>query len=526
MQLVPPINLFGNLVGAAVMFVWFAGVAPGVRSGTAQVFWERMGIFSALVIVVLAVVIPINLVWIVRPLLRQLKRLKLNSRDGILRPSAKMDLRLLVGRILDLPLKLSATTMAAWIGCALILDLLPRLIPHHYPWPPYVTHRIVAWVIIVGAPTTVLVVYFVMEWWLRRTAAEVFPHEALTELPASFRINVLPKLLVVTLLVGILPVALMSHVVLYSINDIQAGRESIGNFFQQMPGAVWFLLIWTIGLSVGLSVFMSKSVSEPLRYARSALDKLAKGNPEAIVPVVSNDDIGQMADQLNRMVRESRELDSIRDTFGRYLSAEVVEEILKSPAGVELGGELRTMTIMVADLRGFTSLSESLHPRVVLELLNRYLERMTDIIIAHEGTIDEFTGDGILVFFGAPRRLENHAKRAVVCALEMQESMHTLNRENLILKLPTLHMGIGVNSGELIVGNIGSEKRKKYGAVGSPINLAFRAEAHSAGGEVLLTPFVLERLNGEAEVESTREVQVKGLEKPLLLHRVVGLRDA
>jgi adenylate cyclase len=277
---------------------------------------------------------------------------------------------------------------------------------------------------------------------------------------------------------------------------------------------------------VGFSVFMSKSVSEPLRYARSALEKLARGDLDAIVPVVSNDDIGQMADQLNRMVTEHKELDSIRDTFGRYLSAEVVEEILKSPAGVELGGELRTMTIMVADLRGFTALAESHHPKVVLELLNRYLERMTDIIIAHEGTIDEFTGDGILVFFGAPRKMEDHARRAVICALEMQECMHGLNRENLILKLPTLHMGIGVNSGELIVGNIGSEKRKKYGAVGSPINVAFRVEALSDGGEVLLTPSVLDHLDAGVEVESTREAQVKGLEKPLLLHRVVRLSDA
>jgi adenylate cyclase len=377
----------------------------------------------------------------------------------------------------------------------------------------------------VGAPTTALSVHFVLEWWARRTTAEVFPHEVLASLPRSARINVLPKLLVVTLTVGTLPIALMSQIVLGSISDIQAGVQSPESFLAQMPQAIWFLLVWAVALATGLSVFMSKSVSQPLRYARAALGKLSKGDLDTIVPVVSNDDIGQMAEQLNRMVQEHKELDSLRDTFGRYLSQEVVEEILKSAGGVELGGELRTMTVMVADLRGFTSLAESHHPRVVLELLNRYLERMTDIIITYEGTIDEFTGDGVLVFFGAPRLMEDHARRAVACALEMQECMHALNRDNRDLGLPDLHMGIGINSGELIVGNIGSEKRKKYGAVGSPINVAFRVEGHSAAGEVLLTPTVYDHLDGRLEVDSTREVQLKGLEKSLLVYSVVGLSD-
>ena len=113
LQLVPPINLFGNLVGAGVMFVWFAGVAPGMRTDTTHIFWERMGIFSALVVVVLAVVIPVNLGWIVRPLLRQMRRLRFNGLDGVMPSSMKADLHLLVGRLLDLPVKLSATTFAA-----------------------------------------------------------------------------------------------------------------------------------------------------------------------------------------------------------------------------------------------------------------------------------------------------------------------------------------------------------------------------------------------------------------------------
>ena len=134
-------------------------------------------------------------------------------------------------------------------------------------------------------------------------------------------------------------------------------------------------------------------------------------------------------------------MNAVRETFGRYLSEEVVAEILKSPGGVDLRGELREITILVSDLRGFTPLSERLPPQAVLEIINRYLERMTDIIIRHEGTIDEFTGDGILVFFGAPRMLPDHAGRAVACALEMQEALSKLNTEFLELGLPQLQMG-------------------------------------------------------------------------------------
>jgi class 3 adenylate cyclase len=246
-----------------------------------------------------------------------------------------------------------------------------------------------------------------------------------------------------------------------------------------------------------------------------------QGNLDVMVPVLTNDEIGRTGEGFNRMIKEHRELDSIRDTFGRYLSQEVVDEILKSPGGVELRGELRDITILVADLRGFTRITASLEPRQVLDLINRYLEKMTDIIVEHGGTIDEFTGDGILVFFGAPKAMPDHCPTAVKCSLEMQEAMDALNVENVRCGLPALRMGIGVNTGQLIVGNIGSEKRKKYGAVGSPINLAFRIEAETAGKEILVAPAVLPYLNGGGiVVKAGKEALLKGMDLPMTLYRI------
>ncbi len=231
----------------------------------------------------------------------------------------------------------------------------------------------------------------------------------------------------------------------------------------------------------------------------------------------------RLGEGFDSIVRESCITDSIKETFGPYLSTDVVNEILKSSGGTEIRDELREITILVSDIRDFTRTTELLEPKQVLELINRYLEQMTDIIMKHGGTIDEFTGDGILVFFGAPNFVPDHCTRAVACALDMQKAMEGLNRDNLRLGLPELQMGIGINSGQLIVGNIGSEKRKKYGAVGIPINLAFRVQAEAEGGEVLVSPAVFHNLREELLVEGTKQCCLKGIEPPITLYRVEGL---
>ena len=180
-----------------------------------------------------------------------------------------------------------------------------------------------------------------------------------------------------------------------------------------------------------------------------------------------------------------RQRDRIRSTFGRYVSNSVVDELLESPRGLAMGGELRQITLLVSDLRGFTSLSARLSPHEVLEILNRYFERMLDIIEHYRGTVDELQGDGILAFFGAPWAAPDDPERAVACAIAMQIALRDVNAEQHLRNLPELAMGIGINTGEVIVGNIGSLKRTKYGAVGSAINTAYRIESYTVGGQIL-----------------------------------------
>lgn len=218
-----------------------------------------------------------------------------------------------------------------------------------------------------------------------------------------------------------------------------------------------------------------------------------------------------------------RQRDFIRDTFGRYMSGEVVQELLDSPEGLKMSGEIREVTFLVSDLRGFTALTSRLSPHEIIEVINRYFEHMVDVIAKYRGVVNEFLGDGILVFFGAPLQEKDDPERAVACAIEMQQAMERVNAEQRRLNLPELAMGIGISTGEVVVGNIGSERRAAYGAVGSEINIAYRIESFTIGGQVLVGPGTYEKIRSIVRVKNTKQVQFKGIDHPVDIYEVAAL---
>jgi class 3 adenylate cyclase len=213
----------------------------------------------------------------------------------------------------------------------------------------------------------------------------------------------------------------------------------------------------------------------------------------------------------------------IRSTFGRYVSDEVVATLLETPQGLQLGGEKRTVTILMADLRGFSAMAERLDPEQVVAALNNYLGAMTDIITSHQGTIDEFIGDAILALFGAPVARPDDARRALACALEMQLAMDAVNAQARREGLPQLEMGIAVNTGEVVVGNVGSHKRAKYGVVGTPVNLAGRIESFTVGGQILVADATLSQAGPDVEVENRVTLEAKGIAGPVAVYTLRGL---
>jgi len=279
-----------------------------------------------------------------------------------------------------------------------------------------------------------------------------------------------------------------------------------------------------LALGLVLFAFVSARMLRPLKQLTAAAGRVAEGDLEVALPAPGRrDEIGRLSLAFSGMLDGLRQRDFIRDTFGRYVTREVVDELLGSPDGLRLGGEARVVTILVTDLRGFTALASTLPPGDVLDLLNRLLERMVAVLQRHRGTIDEIQGDGILAFFGAPLAGPDDALRAVACAVEMQRALDDFNTEQRRLGHPELTMGAGVHTGEVIIGNIGSERRTKYGAVGAAINLAYRIESETIGGQILVSAETYDRVRDLVRVRGTITAAFKGLDHPVVLYDVVGV---
>jgi adenylate cyclase len=287
-------------------------------------------------------------------------------------------------------------------------------------------------------------------------------------------------------------------------------------------------------MMVTLRTFLTRRIIAPLEAIASANRRLlnneanarevalSEETPREIKEIVSSR--GRMLDTIFEISEERlRLVNFIRDTFGRYLSKRAVDEILESPDGQKIGGHRATVTVLLSDLRGFTSLSENRDPEEMVQHLNRYLERMSKVIVGYNGMIDDFIGDAILVVFGVPEKRDDDPFRAVACALAMQNALAELNEETLREGYPPLEMGIGLNTGSVIVGNIGSEVRLKYGIVGTTMNMAARIESNTIGGQILIGKDSYDLVKHAVTADSSQTVMMKGFKIPLVMYPVTAI---
>jgi len=261
-------------------------------------------------------------------------------------------------------------------------------------------------------------------------------------------------------------------------------------------------------LRLGANDYVTKPLDFPVVLARLETQLAVKPQKEQIARLANDLELR------NRF---------IQNTFGRYLSDDVVKSLLESPEGLKLGGERRRVTILMSDLRGFTSLSESLGPEEVVRTLNGYLGAMAEVILRHQGLIDEFIGDAVLAIFGAPEPRPDDARRAVACAVHMQLAVDALNEKNLALGLPRIEMGVAIHTGEVVVGNIGSERRAKYGVVGAPVNHAGRIESFTVGGQILVSEATLQQAGSGVTVGERFAIDAKGAREPLVVFDLLGV---
>jgi adenylate cyclase len=215
-----------------------------------------------------------------------------------------------------------------------------------------------------------------------------------------------------------------------------------------------------------------------------------------------------------------------RTALERFLAPEVVEMVAANPQEIRLGGVNQKVSILFADVRGFTGLSETLPPEKVVEILNEYFTRVTDVIFDHGGTLDKYLGDGVMALFGAPISKGNDAGNAVRAALSIQKLIEELNRDAADRNWPELRVGIGVNTGIVTAGNIGSPKRIDYTVIGDAVNVSSRLCSNAVAGQVLVSESTAMDVGGEFRLQQLAALQLKGKSKPMAVFSVLGLQSA
>jgi adenylate cyclase len=366
--------------------------------------------------------------------------------------------------------------------------------------------------ILLAGLSSASVTFLLSERTLRPIFARVLAGDARSGGHAPAVLGIAPRLLVSW--------ALGSGVALVAIPVAFLGRsESRG---ADLIGPILFLV--GAGLFAGgvLVWAAARSISEPVDGVRSALARVENGSLDEEVVVDDGGEIGFLQAGFNRMAAGLRERERIREAFGTYVDREVAAHILRE--GTALEGEEVEVTTMFIDVRGFTGLAARLSARDVVTLLNRLFEQIVPVVHGHGGHVDKYVGDGLLAVFGAPRRLDDHADRALAAALEIAQAVGELGDE--------LSVGVGLNSGPVVAGNVGGAGRLEFSVIGDAVNVAARVEAatRETGDIVLVSEYTRALLSdrGVALLEARPQVPLRGKSEPVALFaaRPPGLRQS
>ena len=369
---------------------------------------------------------------------------------------------------------------------------------------------------------TTAFIFFVTEHLSRQRLHRIFPEGDLSAVRGVPRLTVRVRLLAIFLMVGVVPLAVLG-ILAYTRALALLGADSTtaAEIVDGMRVTILFLLGVGVVAAVGLSIFAANSVAAPLRDVEGAMARVEHGHLDGHAPVVSTDEIGSVAEGFNRMLHGLREREMVKETFGKYVTPEIRDEILAGRLHGE--GELKEATILFADLRDFTPWVEATEPRQVVRDLNEYFTEMAEAIRAQRGLVLQFIGDEIEAVFGAPVATPDHAALAVRAALDMRGRLRAWNaRREASGKRPLRH-GIGIHTGTVLAGNIGGGGRLSYALVGDPVNLASRIQGLTKDFKVdiLISEATRKSIGPTVSVDQLPAVRVKGRVEEVNVYRVV-----
>jgi len=328
------------------------------------------------------------------------------------------------------------------------------------------------------------------------------------------------KLLLLSLFAVFAPLVILGTTTLVRARDLlvniglAAGLDATDVNAIMFDLQVWVLVLIaaSIGVMVTFAVVMALGITRAAKDMVTAMGRVEEGDFDAKLPVTTTDEFATLFEGFNLMTEGLNERERLRDAFGRYLAPELAEAVMKR--GAQLGGHAVTVSILFADIRGFTTISESLAPEDVVDLLNRYFAAVEPVIQRHGGWINKFGGDSLLAVFGEPTQHADHARRAVRAALAMRAAMADFNRTQIANGDPEVHIGMGVHSGAIVAGNVGSPARMEYTVIGDVVNVASRIDGLNKdwNTDILVSAdtWAAANLNGEVPAREMPPVALKG----------------
>jgi adenylate cyclase len=494
--------LAGNLLGAMITAFYFNRIDPRAAELGSPSLARTLPFFVVGFAVIAAIGYAIGRRWF-RPL------------DAPGPPSA-----LARRRAVRLPYALAALTFAGWVLAGVLWGILwPVLAGRFTPWG---SARIVFGITGIGGLVTTAFVFFAAEHRWRQDLPGVFADGDFSTVRGAPRLGVRLRLLIVFLLVSLVPLSLLGVLSYTSAAELlTADRVAAETIVARLGPVILFVVGVGIAASIGLSTLVASSVASPLAEVERAMAAVEHGDLDQRCTVLANDEIGAVAEGFNRMVQGLRERDRIKETFGKYVTPEIRDEILAGR--VTLEGQAVEATILFADLRDFTPWVESTEPRQVLRDLNAYFTEMERAITAEGGLVLQFIGDEIEAVFGAPVAAADHAVRAVRAAVDMRARLAAWNAAREREGKPPLRHGVGIHTGTVLAGNVGSGDRLSYALVGDSVNLASRIQdlTKDAGGDILVSATTRARLDGGPALEPLPAVRVKGRSAEVEVYRLV-----
>jgi len=280
-------------------------------------------------------------------------------------------------------------------------------------------------------------------------------------------------------------------------------------------------------IAIFLAFVMSKHLSQPIYNLVDASKAIDEGDYKFRLSERRNDEIGELAHAFNHMAHGLFQKSQVEDAFSRYVSSNVAQKVLQNLDEVELGGIHVTASVLFADIVGFTSISEKMPPDEIANLLNEYFTHISNIAQAHNGHIDKFMGDCAMAVFGVPELTSDHSYNAVSCAIAIQEAVKKLNQQRLKEKKIPVHFRIGVNTGIMIAGNLGSNDRMEYTVIGDPVNLASRLAGIAKGDQIVVLEEFYKQPNIERRINARKHkiIRVRGIKDEVSTWLVQGIKN-